>query len=249
VTFQAVNELGTRHRNLVRIPMGASSGGAPEKDVIARLRSRYLRGHGPLLVFVGRLVEEKGVADLLHAVSLLLPVLPGISTVIVGDGPQRQDLERLSNELGITARVFFAGWIPSADIPGYLAAGDVFVGPSKRGCDGTTEAQGLAFIEAMLAGTPVIASAVGGIVDAVRNESTGLLVPESSPEDIAAAVKRLVSDSSLRERLRESARELAARELTREASARAFSMLFERVLAERGRTTGGPRTQVKDVRS
>jgi phosphatidyl-myo-inositol dimannoside synthase len=169
--------------------------------------------------------------------------------VIVGDGPQRQDLERLSNELGITARVFFAGWIPSADIPGYLAAGDVFVGPSKRGCDGTTEAQGLAFIEAMLAGTPVIASAVGGIVDAVRNESTGLLVPESSPEDIAAAVKRLVSDSSLRERLRESARELAARELTREASARAFSMLFERVLAERGRTTGGPRTQVKDVRS
>jgi glycosyltransferase involved in cell wall biosynthesis len=243
-TFKAVNDLGRAHRGLVRIPMGVSSGGVPDQRVIAGLRARHRRDRGPLLVFVGRLIEEKGVADLLQAVSLLAPVLPDVSAVIVGDGPQRQDLERLTHELGIASRVFFAGWIPSGDVPCYLAAADVFIGPSKRGRDGTTEAQGLAFIEAMLAGTPVIASAIGGIVDAVRDESTGLLVRERSPEDIASAVKRLVTDSSLRQRLRENARELAARELTREASARAFSILFERVLAERGRTTGGdPRAQ------
>ena len=77
-------------------------------------------------------------------------------------------------------RVFFTGWIDPELMPAYLAAADVFAGPSRRASDGLIEAQGLAFLEAMAVGTPVVATRIGGIVDAVVHEKTGLLVDEGS---------------------------------------------------------------------
>ncbi len=111
-----------------------------------------------------------------------------------------------------------------------MAAADIYVGPSRRGQDGTTEAQGLTFAEAMLAGTPVIATEIGGIVDAVRHEETGLLVAEQVPEQIAAAVERLVGEPNLAARLAVDARHMAQRRFTRQASADSFSNLFEGLL-------------------
>lgn len=232
-TSQAVTQLASLHEKLIRIPMGASGLDCPDEATHRDLRARHRRGDGPLLAFVGRLVEEKGVADLLHAVAMLAPTLPHVTAVIVGDGPELLALKRLATDLGIVDRIGFAGWIPAAEVPCYLRAADVFVGPSKHAADGWIEAQGLTFIEAMLAGTPVIATACGGIIDAVRHESTGLLIRENMPNDIADAVRRLAQDPVLRKRLRENARALAGREFTREASARAFSSLFDSVLAKR----------------
>jgi glycosyltransferase involved in cell wall biosynthesis len=115
----------------------------------------------------------------------------------------------------------------------YVSAADLFIGPSKRAPDGWVEGQGLTFIEAMLAGTPVIATASGGIVDAVHHEQTGLLVPEESPHAIAGAVLRLVAEPALTARLRQNGLALARREFTRDASAQAFSELYRRVLSQR----------------
>jgi len=232
-TAEAVARISPGFDRIVRIPMGASSDSPADLQTIAELRARYRRAAGPLLVFVGRLVEEKGVGDLLVAVAILRRTLADVTALIVGDGQDRQRLQHLADELGVADRVSFVGWIPSGMVRTYLSAADVFVGPSKRAPDGWVEAQGLVFIEAMLTGTPVIATASGGIVDVVHHEQTGLLVREASPDDIASAVLRLVADPALAARLRQDAAALARREFTREASGRAFSELFKRVLSDR----------------
>lgn len=112
--------------------------------------------------------------------------------------------------------------------PDYLAAADIFVGPSKG-----AEGQGLTFIEAMRAGTPVVATPCGGIVDAVRHEETGLLVDAGAPERIAEAIRRLARDPALAARLVRNGGDLVAREFTRERMARDYSSLISEQLAGR----------------
>jgi glycosyltransferase involved in cell wall biosynthesis len=229
-TFAAAVALSANRDRLVRIPMGAATR-EPTSNGAARWRAMYRRAGGPLLVFVGRLIEQKGVDDVLKAVALLTPRVPGVSAVIVGDGPLRTDLEALAASLRITDRVSFVGWVEPSDVSECLAAADAFVATPKRGKNGEVEGQGLTFVEAMLAGTPVIATANGGIVDVVRHEDTGLVVREGCPEDIAEAVTRIIQDPALVERLRAGGRAVANREFTREASARAFADLYTRVLS------------------
>jgi len=219
------------------IPMGIST---TAQEPTTGLRQRFRRGEGPCLVFVGRVIEEKGVADLIQTIATLAPELPDVSAVIVGEGPDRPAMERLARDLGVAEHVVFTGWIAPEDVPAHLAAGDIFVGPSRRSPDGWIEAQGLTFLEAMAAGVPVIATRSGGIADAVRHEATGLLVNEAAPAEIAAAVKRLVADPALARRLSDAGAELVRREYDRSVSARGFSDLFGRLLAHRPGRRGTP---------
>lgn len=217
-----IADVGTR---LHTIPMGVADKPV-DAAAVARIRARYRRGAGPLVVFVGRLVYEKGADDLIFAVSKLRSELPDVRALIVGDGPERTALEGMAGQLGLGDRVVFTGWVQPDQVSAYLAAADIFVGPSKQGPDGWIEAQGLTFVEAMLAGTPVVATRCGGIVDAVRDGETGLLVEQGAPDEIAAAVARLAADAGLRERLVRAAEQLARARFTRAASALAFSELF-----------------------
>jgi glycosyltransferase involved in cell wall biosynthesis len=184
-----------------------------------------------LLVFVGRLVEEKGISDLIRAVALLVAELPDATVMILGDGQERADMEALASRLDVSDRVHFLGWVESEEVPAYLAAADIFVGPSKRAANGWVEAQGLTFVEAMLARTPVIATRSGGIPDAVRHEETGLLVSENAPEEIAAAISRLVADPTLASRLKDSGYALALRDFTRETTANMLALLLDGALS------------------
>jgi phosphatidylinositol alpha-1,6-mannosyltransferase len=232
-TRAAVTSLSTVAGELALIPMGATVPGPSIEIDAATLRASLRRGNGPLLAFVGRLIPEKGVDDLLHAVQLLARELPDLTAIVVGDGPERASLERLAARLGIDDRVQFTGWLSSPEVQKRLRAADVFIGPSRPGVDGTTEAQGLVFAEAMLAGLPVVATAFGGIVDAIRDGETGLTVPPGSPEAIAAAVRRLAGDAGLARRLAGRGRVLAMAGFTREASAHRFATLYTRLLAGR----------------
>ena len=197
VTESAVHEIapGVSTR---RIPMGVDVTRVPDPAVVAELRSRHRRNDGPLLVFVGRLVDEKGFADFLAAIAELAPRRKDVTGLVVGDGQDRAVAERLARELGIADRVHFAGWVDPADVPSHVAAADVFLAPSRRGSDGWVEAQGLSIIEAMALGVPVVASASGGIVDTIDDGESGLLVPERSPDAIALAVERYLDDAALR---------------------------------------------------
>ncbi len=228
--------------HLHRIPMGASDRGAPPSKVAA-LRARYRMPSGPLLVFVGRIVEQKGVADLIRAVSLLAPRLPDVSAVIVGDGPHRNHVEKLSLGLGMADRITFAGRITPDEIPAYLAASDVFVAPSRRADDGAVEGQGLSIIEAMLAERPIVATRSGGIVDAIRHDETGLLVAENAPAEIAAAVERLAAAPELADRLRRNAAILARQKFSRQVSAQAFSDLYAAIISTKRRARAKARVE------
>ena len=231
-TQSAVLQIAPDLRSIHRIPMGVSLPSASAEAGTERLGQRFRRGRGPLLVFVGRLVEEKGVGDLIHAVALLTERLPDIVLLILGEGQDRVAFEILAEEKGIADRVHFLGWLEPAAVSNYLSAADIFVGPSKRAPGGWVEAQGLTFIEAMLARTPVIGTRSGGIQDAVRHEETGLLVSEGRPDEIAAAIERLMRDRPLAERLANAGYTLALSAYTRERSAGAFVGLFQSICAK-----------------
>lgn len=228
-TFAAVTPLCREPARLVRIPMGATAvaGSAARQQ---ELRRRYRDGNGPLVVFIGRLVPEKGADDVIDAVAITRRQLPSVRLLIIGDGPERASLEARAAATGIAASTIFMGWIQPDDVHDHLAAADVFVGPSKMAANGWIEAQGLTFAEALLAGTPVVATRIGGIIDAIRQDETGLLVDPGCPDQIAAAIVRLNSDPALGRRLATNGREFASAHLTRAASAAEFSRLYAGVL-------------------
>ncbi len=225
-TEAEVNRIAPALQRVHRIPMGVTGHTPAVKAARDVVRGRYRRGHGPLLVFVGRLVDEKGVDDLIRAVPIVADALPDVTAIILGEGPDRPRMEALSADLGVGERILFLGWIQPDAVPNYLSAADVFVGPSKRAKSGGVEGQGLTFIEAMLADTPVIATRSGGIVDTVQDGRTGLLVSENEPEEIAAAIRRLVRNPELAQRLAARGREMVMSEFSRETTAHAFSALF-----------------------
>jgi len=152
----------------------------------------------PHVLYVGRLSEEKGVLELVEACGDDLPL------VVVGDGPLR-------------ARVPQAvGFVPPDALGPFYERAAVVAAPSRR------EGYGVAAREAMAWGRPVVASAVGGLPDAVDDEVTGLLVPPRDPAALRAALERLLGDGELRARLGAGAREKARRELVPEAAAGAL---------------------------
>jgi glycosyltransferase involved in cell wall biosynthesis len=186
-----------------------------------------------MLVFVGRLVQEKGVADLLAAVHLLRDTCPDLTALVIGEGQDRDAFAHQAAELGIDDRVYFTGWVQNHSVAAHIAAADVFVSPSRRASNGWVEAQGLAMLEAIAAGTPVIATAEGGVVDAVTHRETGLLVQHRAPDQIAAVVLQLVRDPRLAGQLAATARDRVERRFSRASSAGAFLALFQDLLAPR----------------
>jgi len=231
VTEKAVRSIHGEIKNLKRIPMGVDIIDVDRKShSVDMIRKKYCRGNGPLLVFVGRIVEEKGIGDIIEATDLLKSKFPDITALIVGEGQQRKHFEKYVADKGLSRQVLFTGWIQPHDILHYLAAADIFVGPSRTAGDGWIEAQGLTFLEAMVARTPVIATRVGGIVDSVKHEQTGLLVDENSPEQIAEAVERIVTQPNLKKNMVGNGYDLSVKNFSRNTSAVAFSNLFSRLI-------------------
>src|SRR2546429_2585024 len=144
------------------------------------------------VLFVGRLVERKGVSLLVDAVSLLLP-LPGadVRLVIVGDGPERARIEARIREKRLDGRVAVRGKVSDAELQAAYAAADAFVLPAVVDRRGDTEGLGVVLLEAMNHRVPVIASAIGGITDIVEDGVSGLLVPPGDATALAAALGRL----------------------------------------------------------
>jgi len=146
-------------------------------------RAGHRTAGAPLTVlFVGRLVERKGVSHLVDAASRLLPSVD-VRLVIVGDGPERARIEARIREQGLDGRVVVRGRVSEAELQAAYAAAD-----DRRG---DTEGLGVVLLEAMNHRVPVIASAIGGITDIVEDGVSGLLVPPGDATALAAALERL----------------------------------------------------------
>ena len=150
---------------------------------------------------VARLSLVKDHATLLRALAELVPAIPNVHGVLVGDGPERDRIQALAGELGIEGRVHFAGERPQ--IPNLHGLFDVSVLCS------TTEAFPNSVLEAMAVARPVVATDVGGTPDAVREGTTGLLVPPREPTRLARAIARLHAEPALRAKLGAAARSAA----------------------------------------
>ena len=148
---------------------------------------------GRRVVFVGRLVAQKGVRTLVEAAARM--ATPGAQVLFVGDGPERARVEHLARRLGVADRVHVLGFVPHDRVPAVLASADVLVLPSAY------EELGTVLIEAMHAGVPVVASRVGGIPDVVEDGATGLLVAPGDAAELADAVDRVLGDEALGRRL------------------------------------------------
>lgn len=141
---------------------------------------------------VGRLVHNKGHRYLFQAVKALLPEIPNLRVLLVGDG-ERALLEGIVAELELQKYVVFAGF--RRDVAACMKAMDVLVHPSL------SESFGQVLVEAMCVGTPVVASAIGGIPEIVSHERTGLLVPVADAGALEVAVRRLHAQPKWRETL------------------------------------------------
>jgi len=151
----------------------------------------------PTVLVVAHLIPEKGVDVLLRGFARLED--PTARLVIVGDGPQQNELRRLAAELGVEARTEFAGL--RDDVQSCLHTADVFVHPAVW-----AEAFGWTIAEAMASGCPVVASRTGGIPELIEDGRSGLLVEPRDPEAIAAALNRLLASPELRHQLATTAR-------------------------------------------
>jgi D-inositol-3-phosphate glycosyltransferase len=180
----------------------------------ATLRTQLaLDGHRVLL-FAGRLEPLKGADTLLGAVAKLCeePRFDDVVTLVIGDdsgdgsaaGGERRRLEAVAGDSGLASRVRFLGAVEHEDLADYYALADVCVVPSR------TETFGLVALEAQALGTPVVASAVGGLTEIVDDGQTGILVAGREPQDYAAAIASLLDDSPLRLRMGDAARLRAA---------------------------------------
>jgi glycosyltransferase involved in cell wall biosynthesis len=145
----------------------------------------------PLLAFAGRLTAQKDLGVALEA----LAEVPDARLAILGDGPERKRLEQRVGELGLNGRVRFLGSGRRDDVLRLFRAADAAVLSSHW------ENLPYAVVEALAVGTPVVATAVGGVPEVVRDGENGLLVPPRDPRALSRALGRLVADASLRSRL------------------------------------------------
>jgi glycosyltransferase involved in cell wall biosynthesis len=191
----------------------------PDGQVLERARGRCV------VTFAGRLIDGKGVPDLLRAFA----AVAGIEALacIVGDGPRRAELESLARELGISERVVFLGYVPEARARAVIRASDIVVNPSY------TEGLPTAVLEAALMGKAVLATDVGGTPEIVSDGDSALLVAPRDVEALRARLEQLLADKRLRERLGDAARAQARGGFDWQACARQYTEILRELTAAR----------------
>lgn len=161
------------------------------------------------ILFVGRLVEVKGVDVLLKAMSKVLQKRPDIHLTIAGDGPLERRLKELAESLGIVDRIDFFGMVPQASLPNLYRRAALSVFPFVKTRSGVQEGFGLVVLEAMGCKCPVIAGDLPAIHDSIVHEKSGLLVDPGNAEALAGTVLRALHDKDLCLRMAERARKYA----------------------------------------
>lgn len=178
----------------------------------------------PMLLFLGAIIEKKGVFDLLQAVAALRERYPRLRLVLAGTGSAQAQVLARAAALGIAPQVEMPGWIDAAARDALLAQADVLVLPSYY------EGMPMSVLEAMAAGLPVIASDVGGIPEVIDQDINGLLIEPGDVPALIAALQRLLSDAALREKMGLAAQSKIARCYTSKQALKQIEGIYTEVL-------------------
>lgn len=182
---------------------------------------------GRTVVSVGRLSAEKNFETLVDAIAILKKSEGDIKLVIIGDGSLRKSLFQKITENNLESNILLAGY--KADARRFLPLFDILVISS------VTEGLPITMLEAMSAGVPVIATAVGGIPEVIRDGVTGLLVPPRDPVKLSSAISNLINDKTLMGMVRIEARTLIQKEYDSHIMVDKYIALYEKLIGTYGR--------------
>ena len=202
----------------------------PHTDVseAASLRSKLgIENDERVVLAVGRLSREKAHIDLLKAFQGLRQLHPELNCklIVVGDGPERGGLEAAAESSGLKDKIIFAGQVNN--IQDFYAAADVLALPSH------SEGSPYVLLEAMAAGLPIVATAVGGVPEMITDDESALLVPAHDSDAVAAAIARVLSDSGLARRLTANAAQLVVSRFSSETRVRSLVEIYRGVIRQR----------------
>lgn len=196
--------------------------GVPERE------ARPVLAGPPTIAYAGRLVAKKGVDVLLRSVAIVAADIPAVRLLVAGDGPERPALHRLAAELGLESSVAFLGHLERGPMERALDAAWVQAVPSVW-----EEPSGLVAAEAMMRGTATVTSRIGGLTEFGTEGETGYRVTPADAPGLAVALRRVLEDRALAERLGAAARRFALAELTEQRCAGRFAELYREVVAAR----------------
>jgi len=197
-----------------------------EKTLLSQLSLEGKR----ILLTIGRLTPRKGQDMTLRALPHIIKAIPNTVYLIIGTGDYESELRRLAKSLGVESNTYLLGEVQEKLLPQIYNLADVFVMPNREmPGSGDIEGFGIVFMEAGACEVPVVAGRSGGVLDAVVDGKTGILVDGGSPLAIAEAVIRLLGDTEYSLRLGQNARERICRELTWNHSARRIKMLIQKL--------------------
>lgn len=184
------------------------------------------------LIFVGRLVEKKGLATLLEALSLLRVDFPDLKLAIVGDGPEKQALQALAGDLDIARQVEFAGAVVNTQVPDWYRSARIAIIPSIVAADGDQEGLGLVAVEALGCGCATVVSDLPALADVVRDGENGLVFRAGDAGDLATKIRRILSNHDLYEQLVRASSRSVCDQFDWQPVGRSYIEIIEHCLAE-----------------
>jgi glycosyltransferase involved in cell wall biosynthesis len=183
----------------------------------------------PRVLFVGRLVEKKGVSFLIQAFARVKFRIPAAQLVIVGDGPLKSDLQALAERMCVP--VTFAGALNTQEIKDQLDEARVFCLPSVTAQNGDAEGLGIVLLEAQACGVPVVTSARGGATEAIVHGQTGLAFVEKDVDTLSQHLITLLGDDQCASRMSACARRFAEEKFDLQRCTRALESLYDQMVA------------------
>ena len=223
-SYRELLALGGPSDKIVRLPVGFdcavySPSGRPKPST----KTGVIR-----LLFVGRLVENKGILNALDIILELKKVFSGhIVFDVIGDGELRQKAEKYVVDLDISSEVFFYGALPQDRVISLMDRADIFLFPGITTSDGRQETQGLVVQEAQAMRLPVVVSDVGGVSEGVIDARSGYVLPEGDLDAIVLKLKMLAEDASLRSVMGKCGREYVVNKFTSERLGDVLEKIYE----------------------
>lgn len=228
-TASLVAQHGVSHKQIAVITPASSydpASLARDTERMALLRKRHHLEDKRIVFFIGRLVERKGVRHVLAALPKLLATQPDVVFCVGGKGPERNAIEKQAHEMDLLASVIFLGSIPQDEVSAWYHLAEVFVTTQLPARSNDVEGFGIVFLDAAAHGVPSVGGNNGGVVDAIVDGETGILVDPMDADAVASALIRLLEDKAYARQLGERGKDRVAQSfLWRHKQAQLYSLL------------------------